>query len=62
MSNMVIIELLTSGGTWIKVCDGSSHPSSVTRLLQAALNSNSWATKARAIDSETKQLVDMAFK
>ncbi len=62
MSSMVIIELLTTGGTWIRYCDGSSHPSSVTNMLKCALNSGSWTTKARAIDSQTKQLVDMAFK
>ena len=62
MSNMAIVELLTSGGTWIRFCDGSSHPSSVTRMLQAALNSGSWTTKARAIDAQTKQLIDMAIK
>jgi len=62
MSSVAIVELLTSGGTWIKYCDGSSHPSSVTRMLQSALNSASWTTKARAIDSQTKQLIDMAIK
>ena len=59
MSNMIIIELLTSGGKWIKVCDGSSHPSSVSRMLQAILNSVSWTTTARAVDSQTRRMVDM---
>ena len=62
MSNMVIVEIQTESGTWLKFCDGSSHPSSVKRMLDAALRSQGWIKKARAIDSVTKQLIDMAIK
>lgn len=62
MSNMVIVEVQTESGTWLKFSDGSSHPSSVKRMLDAALRSQSWIKKARAIDSVTKQLIDMAIK
>ena len=62
MSNMVIVEIQTESGTWLKFCDGSSHPSSVKRMLEAALRSQDWIKKARAIDSVTKQLIDMAIK
>lgn len=62
MSNMVIVEIQTESGTWLKFCDGSNHPSSVKRMLDAALRSQIWIKKARAIDSVTKQLVDMAIK
>lgn len=62
MSSMVIVEIQTESGTWLKFCDGSSHPSSVKRMLDAALKSQSWVKKARAIDSTTKQLIDMAIK
>jgi len=62
MSNMAIIEVLTSGGSWMRTCTCSKHPNDIQRGLTAALNNNSWATKARAIDETTKQLIDMAFK
>lgn len=62
MSNRVIVEVQTSGGNWQRFCDGSAHPSDIKRMLDAALKSQSWIQKARAIDAETKQLVDMAFK
>lgn len=62
MSDLAIIEIQTTGGTWQKFCDGSKHPSSIKTMLDAALRSQSWVTKARAIDAETKQLIDMAFK
>lgn len=62
MSNRAIVEIQTTGGTWQRFCDGSKHPSDIQRMLQAALRSQSWVTKARAIDADTGQLLDMAFK
>jgi hypothetical protein len=62
MSSMVIVEIQTEFGTWLKFCDGSSHPSSIKRMLDSALKSQASVKKARAIDAVTKQLVDMAIK
>jgi hypothetical protein len=62
MSNTAIVEIQTSGGVWQKFCDGSKHPSDIKRMLDATLRSQRWVTKARAIDADTKQLIDMAFK
>lgn len=60
-NGIAIIEIATQGGVWIRFCDGSSHPSSVARMLAAALRSQSWVKKARAIDAETRQIIDIAF-
>lgn len=62
MSGTAMVEIQTQGGTWIRFCDGSSHPSSVSRMLAAALQSQSWVKKARAIDARTGQLIDMAMR
>ena len=62
MSNRAIVEIQTTGGTWQRFCDGPTHPSDIQRMLQAALRSQSWVTKARAIDADTGQLLDMACK
>jgi hypothetical protein len=62
MISMVIIEIQTESGAWLKFCDGGSHPSNIKRMLDSALNSQASVKKARAIDSVTKQLVDMAIK
>jgi len=51
MSNRVFVEIHTSGGNWQRFSDGSSHPSDIKRMLDAALNSQSWIQKARAIDA-----------
>ncbi len=51
MSNMAIVEIQTELGTWLKFCDGSSHPSSIKRILDAAPKSQGSVKKARAIDS-----------
>jgi hypothetical protein len=59
---MVIVEVQTESGTWLKFCDGSSHPSSIKGMLDSALKSQSWIKKAQAIDSITKQLFDMEIK
>lgn len=62
MSNMAKIEVLTVGGSWMGYGTCSKHPNDIQRALNAALNSYSWAKKARAIDERTKELLDMAFK
>ena len=62
MSNRAIIEIQTTGGVWQRFGDASSAPAEVKRMLDAALRSQQWIQKARAIDAVTKQLIDMAFK
>jgi len=62
MSSTAIIEYQAESGVWLKFADCSSHPSSIKRMLDACLISQSWIKKARAIDSDTKQLIDMAIK
>ena len=62
MSNMAVIEVLTQGGSWMRYGTCSKHPSDLQRMLNAALNNNSWAKKARAVDEQTKELLDMSFK
>jgi hypothetical protein len=62
MGNRAAVEIQTTGGTWQKFCDGSKHPSDIKRMLDAALKSQSWITKARTIDADTKQLINTAFK
>lgn len=62
MSNMAKIEVLTLGGSWMGYGTCSKHPNSIQLMLQSALNAHSWAKKARAIDAESKELLDMAFK
>jgi hypothetical protein len=61
MSPICIIERQTEGGSWIKVCDGSSHPVNIKRLLDSAVKAYPQNKKFRAIDSVSKQLLDMAF-
>ena len=61
LSNMAIVEIQTESGTWLKFCDGSSHPSSIKRMLDAALRSQVLVKKARAIDAVTKQFIDIAI-
>ena len=62
MSNMAKIEVLTGGGSWMGYGTCSKHPNDIQRMLNAALNAHSWAKKARAVDEQTKELLDMAFK
>ena len=62
MSNMAKIEVLTVGGSWMGYGTCSKHPNDIQRALNAALNAHSWAKKARAVDEQTKELLDMAFK
>ena len=62
MSSMAIIEYQSSSGVWIRFGDCSSHPSSIKNMLDACLRSQSWIKKARAIDGNTKELIDIASK
>jgi hypothetical protein len=62
MSTRAIIEYQADSGVWLRFGDCSSHPSDLKRMLDACLKSQSWIKKARAIDADTKQLLDMAIK
>ena len=59
---MAQVEVLTVGGSWQRYCICSKHPNDLQRALNAALSNNSWAKKARAIDEQTKEFLDMALK
>ena len=61
MSSTVIIEIQSTGGTWIRFCDGANRPATIQRLLESALRSQSWVKKARALDSVAKQLIDISI-
>ena len=62
MSSTAIIEYQADSGVWLRFADCSSHPSDIKRMLDACLRSQGWITKARALDADTKQLIDMAIK
>ena len=62
MSNIAIIEYQTSGGSWKKVCDCSSHPANIKMVMDANFKSNPSYQKLRAIDAQTKQLIDIAIR
>jgi len=62
MSQIAIIEYQADSGVWVRFGDCSNHPSSIKRMLDACLRSQSWIKKARALDGNTKQLIDMAVK
>lgn len=62
MSSIAIIEYQANSGVWIRFGDCSNHPSSIKNMLDACLRSQSWIKKARALDSDSKQLIDMAMK
>ena len=59
---MAIIEYQADIGDWLQYGTCSNHPSSIKNKLDACLRSQSWIMKARALDSGTKQLIDMAMK
>ena len=62
MSSRAIIEYQADSGVWLRFGDCSSHPAEIKRMLDACLRSQSWIKKARALDADTKQLIDMAIK
>jgi hypothetical protein len=63
MSNMVDIEVQDQFGRWVRHRQVHNNPSSIKLALQAALNTQLAAKskKARAMDSRTGQMIDMAF-
>jgi hypothetical protein len=62
MSSMAVIEYQADSGVWIRFADCSSHPAEIKRMLDACLRSQGWIKKARALDADTKQLLDMSIK
>lgn len=62
MSSIAVIEYQAASGVWVKFATCSAHPSSIKQMLDACLRSQSWITKVRALDSDTKQLIDMSIK
>jgi queuine/archaeosine tRNA-ribosyltransferase len=62
LSPTAIIEYQAESGVWVRFGDCSSHPSDIKRMLDACLRSQSWIKKARALDGNTEQLIDMAVK
>jgi hypothetical protein len=63
MSNTAQIEVLSEGGTWVFYGTCSKQSTfQIQQMMNGALKQTSWAKKARAIDAETKQLIDMAMK
>ncbi len=62
MSSIAVIEYQADSGVWLKFGTCSNHPSSIKNMLDACLRSQSWIKKARAIDENTRQLIDIAIK
>jgi len=62
MSSTAIIEYQADSGAWLQFATCSNHPSSIKNMLDACLRSQSWIKRARALDGNTKQLIDMAMK
>lgn len=59
---MAVIEYQADSGVWIRFATCSNHPSSIKNMLDSCLRSQGWIKRARALDAETKQLLDMAIK
>ena len=62
MSTTAIIEYQADSGVWVQFATCANKPQELKRMLDACLKSQSWIKKARAIDAETKQLLDMSMK
>lgn len=62
VSSTAVIEYQAASGVWVPFATCSKHPSSIKQMLDACLRSQSWITKARALDAETKQLIDISIK
>jgi len=62
MSTTAIIEYQADSGVWLQFATCANKPPELKRMLDACLRSQSWIKKARAIDAETKQLLDMSMK
>ena len=63
-TKMVIIEVQDQHGKWQRFCEKTNSPSSVKQGLEAALNTafGKKSGRARAIDKDTKQIVDIIYK
>ncbi|MDC0877226.1 hypothetical protein OAP73_02890 [Methylophilaceae bacterium] len=59
---MAQIEAQMEGGSWRRLGDCSSHPADIKRALDAAKRAHPLFKKFRAVDSVTKQLLDMDFQ
>jgi|GEM_PF-4314699 len=56
-----IIEVQTQGGTWMRIGDCSAAPETINAVMVSNARSNPQWKKFRAIDAQTKQLLDMQF-
>ena len=63
MAKMVIIEVQNQFGKWDKFREISNNATGIKNGLQAALKSSKGkrSGKARAIDKDTKSVIDMAM-
>lgn len=62
MSSMAIIEYQASSGVWLQFATCNNSPSSIKIMLDACLRSQGWIQKARALDANTKALIDISIK
>lgn len=62
MSNQVTIQIQSSSGVWTHHSSCQNHGPTIRQYFSSALKGVDWAVKVRAIDSETKQLVDMDIR
>lgn len=62
MGSTAMIEYQVASGVWLRFGDCSNHPAEIKRMLDACLKSQGWIKKARALDGDTKQLLDMSIK
>lgn len=56
--SMAIIEVETSGGTWMRIGDCSKNPETYKAVIRTNAKSNSKWKKFRVLDGETKQMID----
>lgn len=56
------IEIQVHSGVWQRFAECNAHPANLKTMLDAALRSQSWVTKARAVDAKTGQILDMGFR
>lgn len=62
MSSMAIIEFQASAGNWVRVCDCANKPAIIKSIFDATFQSRPSISKLRAIDAQTKQLIDISFR
>ena len=62
MSNVALIEWQTTNGNWLKISECANKPAIIKQTMDANMRSNPNYKKLRAIDSVTKQILDMSFK